>query len=98
MARVRRHTVTRDGKTHTRRQHTRRGGGGIKFRPRRAWFNAKRSWSLRKRRRVLAACLGVAAVAEITGFFVFRAAGGILVPAGLLITLFGAGMYQSTKS
>src|SRR5262245_45808442 len=97
MARVRKYTRQRDGKTETVRQHTRRGGG-IKLRPRRAWFNLRRAhWSLQKRQRVRAVLFAGAAVSEITAFTVFRAAGGILAVTGVVLALLGAGLYESTK-
>ena len=100
MTRVRRHTVRRGGKTHTRTQHDRRGDArsqGMKLRPRRAWYNAKRAnLSLKHKRHASAALFATAAVTEITAFTVFRAVGGILFVAGMGLALLGAGLKART--
>lgn len=102
MARVRTHTVIRDGRPHVRQQHDRRnrggrGAGGMKLRPQRAWFNAKRAHlSLKQRRRVRATLFATAAVTEIAAFTVFKGVGGLLAVVGLGLFIVGAGLKART--
>lgn len=96
--RVRTHKVTRDGKTHTRQQHTRAGKQAPQwFQPARAWRNAKQSRRLWKTSETNAALLlGAAAVSEILGFVVFKGAGAIFIVIGVLFAAAGYAMKDRT--
>ena len=95
MPRVRTHTVRRDGKTHTRRQHERRGGW--KARPDRAWRNIKRAnLSAKQRKHWTAALFATAAVTELAVFGGLKIGGGLLFVTGFVLCLLGAGLRART--
>jgi len=84
---VRRHT--REGRPV--RSHTRRVE--FKFRPSRAWRNARRAtrhWG--KERYVRATLFGTAAVAEVLGYATAKSVGGVLVILGAFLAVAGYGL------
>jgi hypothetical protein len=99
-ASVRTHTVTRNGKTYTRKAHTRSTPGGrfhmMKLRPSRAWSHTKKAGrAIKQKRRAAAVVFGVAALTEITAFTVFKGVGGALAVAGVGMAALGAAMWKA---
>lgn len=96
MTKVRTHKVKGpSGKTHVRRQHQRKGGGGFKLQPRRALANAKRSHKAwRGGKKAAGAAFATGAVLEILAFTVARGAGGILFVLGVVAVAAGTFLWK----
>jgi hypothetical protein len=100
-ARVRSHTVHRDGQTYQRGPYTRRTTGRKRprwtFKPKRAARNWRRAVkAARKNRGFTFALYGTAATSEILAFTVFRGGGALLSVTGVGLTGLGTWMRKRT--